>query len=261
MDREVVICRIHYHSIGRMTVNNAFARVFFAISFIACSSVLFAHESSEAIVPPYEMLVHTPSSDASFMADSVRTDSIPQKPKRKLLPEHMSWMERNVWGDDGLMRCTGIASPLTPEVRKSELGLRRTMLTWHQIGGFVTMGALIGSVYFGQATLNELSGGNNFKYYRGLHTDFVTGAIIAYGLTAILSIFSPPPQIIREGEVSTTSIHKILAWIHFTGMIVTPLIGEFLKKFTAYDTMLRFHQYSAYVTTMAFAGALLVVTI
>lgn len=244
-----------------MTANNVFARVFLTISFIACSPVLFAHESSDAVVPPYEMLVHTPPSDASFAPDSVRTDSVPVKPKRKLLPEHMSWMESGVWGNNGVLRATGLAPALTPEVRKSELGLRRTMLTMHQIGGFATMALLIGSVYYGQATLNTFSGIGDYRYYRGLHTDFVTGALIAYGLTAILSIFSPPPQIIREGEVSTTSIHKILAWIHFTGMIVTPLIGEFLKQNGDPAAQLRFHQYAAYVTTMAFAAALLVVTI
>jgi hypothetical protein len=80
-----------------------------------------------------------------------------------------------MWGEHGILRGVGIASPLTPEVRKGELGLRRTMLSMHQIGGFVTLGFMFGAVYAGQRVID---GNRNF---RQVHQTFVTGTILSHG--------------------------------------------------------------------------------
>ena len=88
------------------------------------------------------------SDEQYFLTDSVKVDSVPAVPMRKLLPDNMSFMEKGLWGEKGILRGIGIASPLTPEVRKSELGLRRTMLTAHQIGGFITLGLIGTALYY-----------------------------------------------------------------------------------------------------------------
>jgi hypothetical protein len=104
----------------------------------------------------------------------LQIDSLPQAPKRKLLPDNMSYMEKGLWGENGIFRSTGLASPLTPESRKSELSLRRTMLIAHQIGGFVTLGSMITACYFGQLLIN-----NGDRGYRKNHQIFVTTTIIS----------------------------------------------------------------------------------
>jgi hypothetical protein len=188
-------------------------------------------------------------------ADSVQADSMAHERARRLLPEKMSIMERWVWGEDGAVRSLGIASPLTVEVRKNELGVRRTMLTAHQIGGFATLGLMIATVYYGQKALDTGS-----RSYRRTHTTLAAFTIGAYAATASLAIFSPPP-LIRRDETSTTTIHKTLAWIHFAGMIATPILGRLInRRGSSYYDQARIHQVSAYITTAVFAASMIVIT-
>jgi hypothetical protein len=182
-------------------------------------------------------------------------DSLTPAPKRQLLPSKMSFLERWLWDENGVFRKIGVASPLTPESRKTELAARRTMLTIHQIGGFVTLGLMGSAVYCGQRLLNGDRG------YRSLHQGFVAGTIASYSVTGLLAALSPPP-LIRRDEFSTTTLHKTLAWVHFAGMIVTPILGATLHHThtLTYDQTAHFHQVSAYITTAALATSLIVVT-
>jgi len=169
----------------------------------------------------------------------------------------MSFLERGLWDENGFLRNIGIASPLTPESRRSELALRRTMLSIHQIGGFLTLALMGTTVWYGQHALDHPA----VRTYRNMHQTFVTATIISYTATGLLSVLSPPP-LIRRDEVSTTTIHKTLAWIHFAGMVLTPILGASLhrNRSMSYDQLARFHQVSAYVTTATFAAAMIVIT-
>lgn len=195
-------------------------------------------------------------------ADSAAMDSVPPAVKRKLLPDNMSFLERTLWGEEGVVRGIGIASPLTPDVRKHELAVRRTMLTMHQIGGFVTLGSMLATVYFGQKTMNDIKSYDpNQRNDRSIHQTLVATTLALYGTTAMLSVLSPPPLIRRDDETSTTSIHKTLAWIHFGGMILTPILGKVInRRSTSYYDQLRYHQIAAYTTTAVFAASMIVVT-
>ena len=201
---------------------------------------------------------------ATFASDFTETDSLPPPVRRKLLPDNMSIMERGLWGEGGILRGIGIASPLTPEARKHELAVRRTMLTMHQIGGFLTLGSMIATDYFGQMSLSNRNTGQRDDPYRSRHQTFVTSTIILYSATGLLAILSPPP-LIRRDETSTTTIHKTLAWIHVAGMVLTPLIGNTILKRGPVGryadlNQARFHQISAYATTAVFAASMIVVT-
>jgi hypothetical protein len=191
-----------------------------------------------------------------------QSDSLPVSVVRRprLLPENLGFFERNLWTENGLFRTMGIASPLTPESRKSELKLRRTMLVAHEISGFVTLGLMVTTVYYGQKVLNEF----NTVNYRPLlkkHTQFVDATIATYSITALLSLLSPPP-VIRRDEISTVSYHRALAWVHVTGMILTPIIAAIARKGRGATDMsvLRIHQISGYITTSAFAASMIVMT-
>jgi hypothetical protein len=141
--------------------------------------------------------------------------------------------------------------PLTEEGRKEELKMRRTLLSLHQVGGYVTLAALIATIFLGE------------KVYEGeedlgeIHGAVARTAIASYFATAGLAVFTPPP-LVRRAQWSTVSTHKLLATLHFTGMLLTPVFGRAVADG---DKELRdFHRASAYITTAAFAGALLVVT-
>ena len=83
---------------------------------------------------PYDgLILDTANSDEERMA-------------RRLLPEDMSWMEKFLWGIHGIFR----SGELTPQKRKSELALRRTMLTWHQRLGITTWFLMSATVLAGQ---------------------------------------------------------------------------------------------------------------
>ena len=201
---------------------------------------------------------------AHLVPEIARFDSLPPTTVRRLLPENISFMEKSLWGEDGFLRATGIASPLTPQSRRSELSLRRAMLVTHQIGGFLTLASMLTAVYFGQKSLNDPNSGQRSDPYRNRHQTFVTTTIVLYTGTGLLAILSPPPMI-RRNEMSTTTIHKTLAWVHVIGMIVTPILGSTVLKRGPIGRYLdinqaRYHQISAYATTAVFAASLVVVT-
>ena len=187
---------------------------------------------------------------------SLAQDSIPSAPPRpRLLPVNISFFERAMWGESGFFRSTGIASPLTPEVRKSELSVRRTMLTMHQIGGFVTLALMGTTVYYGQRYLDRAD-----RTDRNMHQTFVAATIASYAATGLLAILSPPP-VIRRDEISTTTIHKTLAWLHVAGMIITPILGASInRRGGSFNSQAHFHQVSAYITTAVFAASMIIIT-
>ena len=221
---------------------------FILILFFTISVAFRSHAQSDS----YSSIGAPP---AGGRMDSTAADTLPPLPKPKLLPDNLSFVERGVWGEDGLVRSLGIASPLTPAVRMHELSVRRTMLTMHQIGGFLTLGLMATTVYYGQQTLDHPS----IRSYRRSHSNFVTLTIFSYGATGILAALSPPP-LIRRDETSTTTIHKTLAWVHFLGMVVTPILGSSLHRSFSYDRLARFHQASAYITLAAMTASFIVIT-
>src|ERR1035437_9142767 len=102
---------------------------------------------------PYSIYPHA-IVDTTIEESSPEGDALIQEEKPKLLPDNISFGEKVFWGEHGVFRGLGIASPLTPEVRKHELAVRRMMLTMHQIGGFIALAAMIGTAYTGQRTID-----------------------------------------------------------------------------------------------------------
>jgi hypothetical protein len=232
------------------------APILFIIIALAISPALFAQEE---FASQFDIDLQSHLAPWIMVNDSLHPSVV-----RRLQPDNMSFMEKGMWGEDGFLRSAGIASPLTPQARKSELGLRRAMLTTHQIGGFLTLAAMLTAVYYGQKSLNDPNSGQRNDPYRGPHQTFVTTTIVLYSATGLLAILSPPPTI-RRNEMSTTTIHKTLAWVHAIGMIVTPILGSTILKRGPIGRYLdvnqaRYHQISAYATTAVFAASLIVVT-
>jgi hypothetical protein len=198
-----------------------------------------------------------PALDTNETENSAIADSMPPPPKPRLLPDNISFGEKLFWGENGVFRSIGIASPLSPDVRRSELSTRRFMLTAHQISGFATVALMITAAYFGQKTIDN----HMNRTYSDTHQNFVDATIATYSLTAALAILSPPPMIRRDDEESTTTLHKTLAWIHAAGMIITPILGSMIGERRSFNMdKAHFHQVAGYITTAVFTTSLIVVT-
>ena len=237
------------------------------IAVLAVLSIhsMLAQESSSQLFPESALQpgqMSTPEVDLrtqlilhqiSYDRDLALVDSFPRPKVRKLLPDNISWMEKGLWGENGFLRTSGIASPLTPESRTSELSLRRGMLVAHQIGGFVTLGLMASAAYAGQKIIDGNSG------YRPYHQAFVAGTIATYSITGLLAVLSPPPMI-RRDEISTTTIHKTLAWVHAVGMIVTPILGSMISRRASDTQKEHIHQLSGYITLATYTASLITVT-
>ncbi len=227
------------------------------LPFFVCLIFLLGSQSGRA------QDSYTASFESSFLLSQelpyVQSDSLPVSVVRRprLQPENLGFFERNLWSENGLFRTLGIASPLTPESRKSELKLRRAMLVAHETSGFVTLGLMLTTVYYGQKVIDNHE---RSLTLRRTHIGFADATISTYSLTALLSLLSPPPSI-RRDELSTLSYHRALAWIHVTGMIITPIIASLAQRRGASnDSIYRIHQVSAYITTTAFAASMVVMT-
>ena len=215
---------------------------------------------------PDVMTFTAPSNVASDSVASHSDSAVAPKSKMKLLPDHLSPMESFLWGDGGIMRSTGWF-PLTSESRKSELGVRRTMLTAHQIGGFLTFGLFIPTLIIGQRNLanwNNASNGHQLdRKLNNLHQMMGILTFSSYMATASLAIFAPPP-LIRRGDWSTTTLHKTLAWVHFVGMIATPILGSLSAgkslSLSAAQNLRTIHQITAYTTFAAFSASMIILT-
>ena len=217
------------------------------------------------IVQPQE--INSISLESSFLLGQeipiAQPDTLPVSVVRRprLQPENLGFFERNLWSENGLFRSLGIASPLTPESRKSELKLRRTMLVAHETSGFVTLGLMLTTIVYGQKVINQINDKSPSLSLRRTHIGFADATIATYSLTALLSLLSPPP-VIRRDEMSTLSYHRALAWIHVAGIIITPIIAALAKRRGAsYESTLRIHQVSGYITTTAFAASMIVITL
>lgn len=200
--------------------------------------------------------------DTTIEESSPEGETLVQEEKPKLLPDNISFGEMVFWGENGVFRGLGIASPLTPEVRRHELAIRRTMLTMHQIGGFLALASMIGAAWTGQRTIDLPRN----KALKSAHQKMIAATIVTYSLTAMLSILSPPP-LIRRDEGGTTAIHKTLAWFHVAGMILTPILGSMVSQRGTKGSLginidkAHFHQYAGYITTAIFAASMIVITL
>jgi hypothetical protein len=243
--------------------NNIFfcsTKPFIVSFFVLLSTLLCANNiTAQGLSSPSENLAqfisHKDFEEPLYLGIQANLDTMPVAVKPKLLPDNMSLMEKGVWGEKGFLRWIGLSSPLTPDVRKHELGIRRTMLSIHQIGGFATLGLMLATCYYGQKIID--GGPGNYSRTKNI---LVNATIISYSLTAALSILSPPP-LIRRDEASTTSTHKLLAWFHVAGMIVTPILGTLIAKNHTFNIdSAHVHQISGYITTALFATSMIVIT-
>jgi hypothetical protein len=186
----------------------------------------------------------------SLLLDITGDLSLNQEPQ-SLLPERMMFTQRMLWGENGLYRKVGIAPRvLTPETREHELKIRRTMFRIHQAVGLTTAAAMVAQGFLGSRLYDD-----NREYnpqVKKWHEGVATGINIGYATTALMSFTSPPPFINRK-KFDNIKLHKILSYVHLTGMITTNVLaGQLSNNYN----LKKFHRAAAYTTFGAYALAI-----
>lgn len=183
------------------------------------------------------------------------TDSVKTEP---LLPHKMIFTQRVFWGPKGLLRVMNVA-PLTPEGRIKELEIRRTMLTAHQITGFITLAGYVAQGIVGAKLYNAQ--GQDYIDTKRLHESLAAGINIAYASSALLSLTAPPKLVSERRGLSSIKLHKYLAVLHIAGMIATNILSGQIneqKSAESYQQVKNWHRVAAYTTFGAFAASIIV---
>ncbi len=198
---------------------------------------LFDGKAAVASVPP--------SASAASIVPSP-TDS---------LPDGMPLNTRLLWGRKGLLRLLGLA----PATRRRELEIRHTMLQWHQRLALVTFAALTTQVILGEVLASDRA-----RYYQKLQPIHQPLGYVTFGLyltTASLSLGAPPARRYTPG-FNSIKLHRTLALIHFTGMMLQPWLGRRLRLAPSpesYERRLRTHRWVGRITLGAYAAAFLAI--
>jgi hypothetical protein len=227
-------------------------------------SVLFILFASLSVFAQTDTIKAKSAEEDDLLAD----DPALKTQVTSLLPEGMGPVKRFLWSEHGLMRRSSFFE-LTPEKRERELIVRRRMLQTHQVLGMTAVGTMIISSITGQMIINKShstspTAGQDMLTLKSWHDAAVTTTMIAYGSTFLLQFLAPPPVIIRKNKGwSNMKAHKTLAYLHFTGMVATPLMGRMIYGSSSLengksDDLRKFHQISGYITTSLYAGAMIV---
>ncbi len=171
--------------------------------------------------------------------------------QKELLPPRMLFTQRLMWGEKGLLH---FGKPLTEERRVSDLKIRRTMLVTHQVLGLATMGGLLGQAIVGPRLYKNGNTGNLKEFHEGLAAFTNT----TYSLTAVMSIFAPPPMVSRDHGITPIRLHKWLAILHMSGMIATNIFASQLEG--AHNPNIKaYHRAAAFTTFAAYTAALITI--
>ncbi len=141
---------------------------------------------------------------------------------------------------------------------EDKLALRRTMLNWHQVGGFTTLGALTATAILGQLDyLDKYGGGGDTGRYHLWHRWVAFSSAAIFAGTASLAVFAPQP-IKTEARLDRTTLHKVAMTIASAGMLTQIILGIVTASAEGTHAQRNYalaHQIVGYTTVAAsFAG-------
>ena len=177
--------------------------------------------------------------------DSLLADIVNSVESPVLLPEKMIFTQRALWGNRGLVR---IWRPLNVENRREEFKIRRTMFKIHQATGLLTFVGMMAQGFVGSKLYSNYS--DNLKR---VHQNLGRGVNIAYATTAIMPLTAPPAIVYRKG-FSSAKLHRGLAMLHFTGMILTNVLAHQIQR---NPELKPYHRAAAYTTVSALTVSIL----
>jgi len=106
-----------------------------------------------------------------------------------------------------------------------QLAKRRTLLLYHQIGGFLTVGSLTATAVLGQLDYHDkYGGGGDVGTYRAWHRWVAAGSSAIFAGTAALAILAPVP-VEKPPAFDTATVHKIAMTVAAAGMVTQIVLG------------------------------------
>ena len=144
-----------------------------------------------------------------------------------------------------------------------KIGLRRKLLQLHQLGGFLTLGALTLTVVSGQLNYQDkYGGGGDTARFRQLHLLSSYGAAAIFATTGLLAILAPNPTD-KPVRLDTATLHKIFLAIATAAMVsevvLGPLTGSAEGTLRQRDLALA-HQIIGYTALASTAAGFFVLT-
>ena len=141
---------------------------------------------------------------------------------------------------------------------QARLDRRTHMLAVHQRLGLITAGALAATIISSAGAGGRSTGSTS----RDLHAALGAGTAGLYFFTASYAIRAP--RIAGTHTRGPIRLHKSLAWVHGTGMILTPILGAMAfdqkSKGEKVHGIASYHAPVAWVTTAAYGLAIASVT-
>ena len=156
------------------------------------------------------------------------------------MPENMPVHTKILWGENGLFRKLNVA----PKSRSSELKLRVKMLQLHQKISLVTLGVFSYQSYLG----NQMIEGDYSNHSR--HSILSKYVWSMYMSSAALSYFAPPAMKYNK-KYDSMKVHRMLSWVHFSGMAIIPYLGYKIHQTDdsdGYNAAVKTHQVVALST-------------
>lgn len=106
-----------------------------------------------------------------------------------------------------------------------QLAKRRTMLRYHQLGGFLTLGSLATTVVLGQLDyLDKYGGHGDTGKVHGWHRWVAVSTTAIFAGTASLAVFAPVP-LEKEARLDTATLHKVAMTVAAAGMVTEVVLG------------------------------------
>jgi hypothetical protein len=142
---------------------------------------------------------------------------------------------------------------------QARLDRRSHMLKVHQRLGLITTVPLVATVLLGAGA----GGKQESSTTRDLHAAVGSATVGLYAATAYYAIFAPKiPGTETRGPIRA---HKILAWIHGPGMVLTPILGAMAfsekSKGEKVHGIASLHRPVAIITAGAYGAAILSVSV
>ena len=156
------------------------------------------------------------------------------------MPENMPVHTKIFWGENGIFRKLNIA----PKSRSSELKLRVKMLQLHQKIALGTLGLFSYQSYLG----NQMIKGDYSNHSR--HSVLSKYVWSMYMSSAALSYFAPPAMKYNK-KYDSMKVHRMLSWVHFSGMAIIPYLGYKIHQtddLDGYNAAVKTHQIIALST-------------
>ena len=153
--------------------------------------------------------------------------------------------------------------PQAQKALEEKLALRRKMLQLHQLGGFITLGAVSATVIVGQLDYaDKYGGGGDTGKWHVLHRWMGIGTLAVFAATGSLSVFAPSP-LEKRIRLDTATIHKAAMFTAAAGMLALAILGPIIAskegQISQRDWALA-HQIVGYTTLAATASGAVVLT-